>query len=230
MKTFRHWTPRYIFDRSVSLVSSLTHPDRPWLTPKAVRFLELWLQPTDIVFEWGSGRSTLWLARRVKRITSLETDPAWFRTVQARAKSQNLQNIELKLCRNSESNPGDCDYVSAIAETGEDFDLVIVDGPTKRDLCALAALAHLKPSGLLLVDNANWYLPSHSRSPSSRSARDGPASAEWAQFAHEVSGWRLLCTTDGVWDTAIWVRPGRTEVGHPERRPERRYEYFLDIR
>jgi len=208
MRSYKHWTARYVLDRSLNLLSDFIHPHWPWLTRKAVRFLEVWLKPTDNVFEWGSGRSTLWLAQQVRRIISIETDAAWLELVWTKTMFHHLDNVELKFCPDAAANRTERDeYVSAIANTGKDFDLVIVDGPVKRDLCALAALPNVKPGGLLLLDNVNWYLPSSSRSPSSRSEKDGTGSVKWAQFAQQVSNWRLIWTTNGVFDTAIWVKP-----------------------
>jgi hypothetical protein len=46
------------------------HPDVPWLTRQAVEILEDWLKPGYVGLEWGSGRSTLWFARRVSHLTS----------------------------------------------------------------------------------------------------------------------------------------------------------------
>ena len=139
-ENIKHWTPRYLLDRSLNIVSERLHPDWPWLTPQAVRFLELWLQPTDRVFEWGSGRSTLWIARRVRAITSVEHDPHWFQWVTTRGNSRGLRNIDLKLRRDDPS------YAEAIQEVSGDFDLIIVDGQV-REQCALAAIGRLRPGG-----------------------------------------------------------------------------------
>jgi predicted O-methyltransferase YrrM len=171
-----------------------------------VRFLDLWLKPTDRAFEWGSGRSTLWIAKRVHSIISVEHNAAWFKRVRSRATMLGLENVKLLLRGQDGSGDRTQDYVSAIDEVDQRLDLVIVDG-IHRDVCALAALRQLKPSGLLLIDNVNWYLPSPSRSPSSRSEGDGPESPAWKEFGQKVAGWRLIWTTNGVCDTGIWVKP-----------------------
>src|SRR5262245_28763699 len=49
----------------------------PWLTFGAVRFLESRLASTQRVFEYGSGGSTLFLARRVEQVISVEHDVRW---------------------------------------------------------------------------------------------------------------------------------------------------------
>jgi SAM-dependent methyltransferase len=199
-QSIKHWTPRYLVDRSLNMVSERLHPDWPWLTPQAVQFLELWLRPTDRVFEWGSGRSTLWIAHRVRAISSVEDDPVWFQWGRAQASRQALRNIDLKFRVDPKA------YAAAIQELAEDFDLIVVDGQ-EREKCALAAISRLKPGGILLVDDAQWFLPSRSRTLYSRSLAEGPASPEWAEFARHVADWRLMWATNGVHDTVMWVKP-----------------------
>lgn len=53
----------------------------PWLVVGAVHFIEENLNLADTVFEWGSGGSTLWFARRAKEITSVEHDITWYRKI-----------------------------------------------------------------------------------------------------------------------------------------------------
>jgi hypothetical protein len=103
-------------------------------------------------------------------------------------------------------------YVSSIAEVVGPFDLIIVDD-LYRDHCALSAIEYLRPGGLLLIDNINWYLPSRSVSPVSRRQEDGPASPLWAEFSDRVQAWRQIWTSNGVTDTAIWVKPFRYGEG-----------------
>src|SRR4030081_832931 len=46
--------------------------DSPWMTPDAVRHLDQRLSADDVILELGSGASTAWYARRVRRVVSLE--------------------------------------------------------------------------------------------------------------------------------------------------------------
>lgn len=203
-----HWTPQYLADRARVLLDEKVHPDWPWLTTGAVRFLDLWLNPNDIVFEWGSGRSTSWLARRVRSITAVEHNPKWLRIVQAEATKRSISNIDLRLCPRPEDDDGDSEYVAAINRLSGEFDVVLVDGLT-RDHCAQAGVGRLRSGGLLIVDDVNWYvpLPYESHCPLVRRQQDGAASPVWARFADTVGGWRMVWTTNGLKDTAIWLKP-----------------------
>ena len=47
-------------------------------------------------------------------------------------------------------------YAEAAARPGRNFDCIIVDG-SARKRCAGAALKYLKPGGLMILDNSDWF-------------------------------------------------------------------------
>jgi hypothetical protein len=67
-----HWTLGFIKARGLLWYEERTNPDRPWLTLTANKFLEQWIQPSDRVVEFGSGRSTLWFAKHAGSVLSIE--------------------------------------------------------------------------------------------------------------------------------------------------------------
>ncbi|HWQ10611.1 MAG TPA: hypothetical protein VN436_15930, partial [Holophaga sp.] len=58
-------------------------PCYPWLNAGAVRFLDRHLAPDMAGFEWGGGRSTAFVARRVARLVSVEHKAKWRRRTAA---------------------------------------------------------------------------------------------------------------------------------------------------
>jgi len=86
------------------------------------------------------------------------------------------------------------------------LDFALIDGHY-RDYSARFILAKVKPGGMLIIDNANWSLPCRSKSPNSRNPALGPATPTWAEVAEELSSWRPIWTSSGVWDTAIFIKP-----------------------
>jgi predicted O-methyltransferase YrrM len=202
MRSFKHWTPRYVFDRLNLMVNERSRPNSPWLVRATVEILENWLKPGDRGLEWGSGRSTMWFAERVEYLVSVEHDAAWHSRVSEQLKRKEIRNVEYHLCA------GERDYVSLIDRfPRESFDFCLVDGEA-RDLCALAALSLVRPGGIIIVDNCNWYLPSRTRSPFSRRPEQGPSTSEWSSYYSQVKEWRRIWTTNGVTDTCLWVKPG----------------------
>lgn len=123
-------------------------PNLPWWTVPAIRFLRSWSSAGALAFEYSSGSSTRWLARRCASVSAVEDDPAWLETVRVRC--ADLPNVGLALRTTPES------YVGAIDETGvEQFDFISIDG-SYRNECFEHCLAFLGPGGILLVDNTDY--------------------------------------------------------------------------
>jgi hypothetical protein len=140
----------------------LTHPEEPWMSQRAVRFLDRVLGPDMMGFEWGSGRSTLWFGRRLSRLISIESDPTWYERTQRKLRQRRLSTVECHLIPldHPMSEPTRAvypimpRYVAAVHAVG-DLDLAVIDGHY-RQACVLASLAKLKPGGYLLIDNTDW--------------------------------------------------------------------------
>jgi predicted O-methyltransferase YrrM len=207
-------TPSYIVARLRLRRFMRTHPDLPWLTRDAIDHLSTMLHADDRGLEWGSGRSTLWFAKRVQHLISVEHNREWFERV--RTMVAGISNVDLRLCEvpkdqvrtmDESENP---DYVRVTEDLEpESLGFVLVDGGLARDQCAHRAIPLLKSGGILIVDNANWYLPSDSKAPSSRRPGDSRRfdAASWDSFLTKVAPWRHIWTTDGVTCTAMWLKP-----------------------
>ena len=185
------------------------------MTATAVEILTGWLLPTDSVLEWGSGRSTLWFAQRVQRLISVEHDRDWYTTVGKQlSEAQGIHAaVERHLIPGGESadDGAGLEYSHITDHIGDtSLDLVLVDG-IQRDICAAAALPKLRPGGILVLDNADWYFQTGTRTPAAK--RNKLWSPTWAQFQKAVSGWRRLVTSNGVWDTVFWIRPAGQVAG-----------------
>ncbi len=66
-------------------------------------------------------------------------------------------------------------------------------------------LTALRPGGLLVIDNVNWFLapPPGTRSPSTLQQRTD----RWDQVGASLEAWRRIWVSDGVNDTALFVKP-----------------------
>jgi len=209
MRSFRHWTPRYVTNRIAEIGYRTLNPGEPWLTPAAIRALEGLLLPTDAGIEFGSGRSTLWFAKRVRHLTSIEHNQQWYERVVQLLKEAGLQNVTYHFYPENSPSEGETqsNYVEAFSNfSAESVDFVLVDG-IYRDQCAYRALSVLKPGGLLIIDNVNWFLPCSSDAPNSRTLADGPMGEIWTSAWNLIRTWRKVWTTSGVTDTAIFIKP-----------------------
>ncbi|MEQ4302997.1 hypothetical protein ABNF97_16635 [Plantactinospora sp. B6F1] len=209
MRTIRHWTPRYVVGRARSEFYRRTHPGIPWLTPRAVETLDRMLVPTDHGLEFGSGSSTVWFARRVSHLISVEHDAAWHDKVSLELKKHSLTNVDYRFAPlDVPPELGDqSEYARVLLELPDGcLDFVLVDG-RYRDHCAWFALSKLASGGLLIIDNVNRYLPCDSHAPASRPHGAGPDGRVWTTVHRSIRGWRTIWTTDDVADTAIFVKP-----------------------
>ncbi len=198
-----------MYDRLAVAWYERKYPDRPWLTSLAISILTSWIRQSDEILEFGSGRSTLWFGKRVSALTSIEHDEEWYGKIARMAKEAGVANLDYRLIptHEREAVTPNHQYPAAVNSFAKgSLDLVIVDG-VHRDLCAIAVMPHLKPGGLLVLDNANWFLPSSSVAPGSRTLSQGPSSPVWSQFLNSVEDWRCIWTSNGVWDTALYVKP-----------------------
>lgn len=193
----RWWTRRYVYDRARQIIDQRRHPSDPWLCRQAVLILQDWLRPSDVMAEFGSGRSTPWFAHRVGHLTSVENDPSWYQRVKPALADL---PVDHRLCRDESAYVGVARGFQAAS-----LDVALVDGAW-RDQCALAMQTALRPGGLLVIDNVNWYLPSPgTRSPSALQHH----TARWDQFGESVRPWRRIWVSDGVNDTGLFVKPAR---------------------
>lgn len=205
--------PEYLVPRVRQILFQRRHPDAPWLSEAAIRFLEAWLRPTDVGIEWGSGRSTVWFAGRVGRLTSVENDPQWHQNVSGMLAAKGVSNVVDSRHVACDLGEQDEPVSHPFAEVANEFadrslDFAMVDGMI-RESCMRAALPKIKPGGLLILDNANRYFPNPSLGgyATVHEPRSEPRTPAWGRLQAELASWRHGLTTDRMWDTRFWVRP-----------------------
>ena len=204
----RHWTPRYVVDRLSVMAYEKRRPDDPWLVRGAVDVIDHLLRPTDTGLEWGSGRSTSWLAPRLGHLTSVEDSPEWASQVSDRIAKDSLEervSYHLLSTEGDETSP----YVRIVERFEDDsLDFCLVDGQL-REHCTKAVLPKLKCGSLLVIDNFNWHVPNPdgTRVPYSQTERDGPANEVWGElWETSLSQYRRWWLSSGVTETAVFIK------------------------
>ena len=161
----RHWA--YSLTR-VHDSLALAALDVPWWTYDAIAAVTSWFADRHgspaRVFEYGSGASTLWLARRASEVHSVEHHRG-FGEMMATELAQ-FDHVTLRVIEPAASERP----VVASAKEGHrgldfaelrrrhqlvdgDFDLVVVDGRA-REACLRAAQRRLAPGGIVVFDNS----------------------------------------------------------------------------
>lgn len=116
----------------------------PWYTYPAIEFLEPRLTKEMELFEYGCGNSTIWYAKKVRSVISVEHDQEWFDTIsQSLPRNAELVRVDLE---------GE-QYASEILRYGQRFDIVVIDG-RDRIACVKFAIRCLKEDGILIFDNS----------------------------------------------------------------------------
>lgn len=137
--------------------------------------MESILTPSAMVFEYGSGGSTLFYSRRAKKVISVEHDVNWANLVRTALDREGLKNCEYRLIRPeatfiSNHNPDDPEaycssddeykgysfynYVISIDSFPDQFfDFVAIDGRA-RSSSILHSYRKVKMGGYLMLDNS----------------------------------------------------------------------------
>lgn len=116
----------------------------PWCTYPFIKFLEPRLKKDFIVFEYGSGNSTLWYAERVGEITAVENDLEWYKNISPTMPSNaKVIYCELKY---------DGDYCRQVTKHNKKYNIIIIDG-RDRNNCVKNSINHLTIDGIIVYDN-----------------------------------------------------------------------------
>lgn len=117
----------------------------PWMNIPTIGFMEERLTQDLNLFEFGSGYSTCFFARKVRNVTSVEHDEKWFHIV----KSLIPDNVTLIF----KEKDNDGDYCRTISSTGDKYDVVIVDG-IDRVNCIKHCISALSERAIILLDDS----------------------------------------------------------------------------
>ncbi len=151
----------------------------PWMTFAAIEYLDKFLDENKTVYEYGCGGSSLFFARRSKKVISVEHDPIWAKTVEEEMKKAGYENWEHRVVEPTRFS-GKCGsgylskakaaedmsfegYAKAIdAYPDRSFDVVVIDGRARVG-CAKHALSKVAAGGCFVLDNSerDWYAPIH---------------------------------------------------------------------
>jgi hypothetical protein len=163
----KHWA--YSLTRAHDSLG-ISELDVPWWTYGAIDEVERFITQRDgdvRAFEWGSGASTIWLARRVARVDSVEHHRGFGEMIQTRLAGE-FPNAHLQIVepvrsdeprvRSRKEGHGDLDFadyvahIDSVATAQGPFDLIVIDGRA-REACMAAALPHLADGGIVVFDN-----------------------------------------------------------------------------
>ena len=118
----------------------------PWFNYSMIEFLENRIKLNFNVFEYGSGSSTFWWAKRVNRLYSCEHDEIWFEKHKTEIMKENVDYT----CKSIENK----EYENYITNFKNYFDIIIIDG-RRRINCSKNSITSLNNSGVIIWDNTD---------------------------------------------------------------------------
>jgi hypothetical protein len=118
----------------------------PWLNYAVINFLKERLNGDLSLFEFGSGYSTLFYAKLVRNVISVESDKDWFNLI----KDKIPDNASLLY----KEKDIDGIYCRSITEFNQEFDVVIVDGRDRVN-CTKQAIGKLSKAGVIILDDSD---------------------------------------------------------------------------
>jgi hypothetical protein len=164
-RRLRHWAHSLTKVHDSLAIAKL---DVPWWTYDAIDEVGRWFESRDgrpvRVFEYGSGASTFWLARRATEVHSVEHHRGFGEMMQREMAP--YANVTLEIVEPVESPrpviPSAKEghdgldfeaYVGSVRRVPGDFDLVVIDGRA-REACLAAVMDRITPDGIVVFDNS----------------------------------------------------------------------------
>ena len=141
------WQKEYAIDRTIDEKICVDKDGNPipWYTYPAIEYLSQFDYSSKLVFEYGSANSSLFWARRAKKVVSIEDNPTWFEKWRAEFHEPNL---DLRWRDEGEI------YENAIFEDDDTYDVIVVDGKRRAE-CAAAAVKKLSSGGMIILDDSD---------------------------------------------------------------------------
>lgn len=193
---------RFFFGIIKKLYGESKSKNTPWLTLESIKIIENWIKPTDLVLEFGSGSSTVWFSKHVKKVISIEHDPVWYKISKKLTKRAGSK-IKLHL---AESKKKYLDIFNKIPDNS--IDICLIDGQWRRD-CLLGSFKKIKKGGVIILDNAETFIPKFWKSNSFQSGwqeRGSPERDKIKIIINELKKWRLIVTSDVTQDTIFFIK------------------------
>lgn len=117
----------------------------PWMTLPFIQFMESRLKSSMVVFEYGSGNSTLYFQQRVEKVVAVEHDKEWYEKV-TRSMPTGAEIIFKAL---DESGS----YERTPIDIQSDFHIIAIDG-RRRSQCLHVCERALTTDGVIILDDS----------------------------------------------------------------------------
>ena len=117
----------------------------PWMNYPLISFLDERLNKSIVMFEFGSGFSTIYFASKVKEITSIEYDLEWYKKMRESCP----KNAKTEYTPVDKSGS----YSKSVKKSHIRYDIIVVDGRDRVD-CFKEGITQLTDRGVIILDDS----------------------------------------------------------------------------
>jgi hypothetical protein len=133
----------------------------PWISYSAIDYLSKLDLSKFIIFEYGSGNSTIWYLDKFKKIYSVENNDEYrknliFKISKIQQKEKNEKSLApLEIFYENDVSK----YNNYINNFSFSFDVIMIDGAFEREECVDQVIKHVKQfsNKLIILDNADIF-------------------------------------------------------------------------
>ena len=133
----------------------------PWISYSAIYFLSRLDLSKFVIFEYGSGNSTIWYLDKFKKIYSVENDNEYrkkllIKVAKIQEKEKNKKSLtSLEIFHENNISKYN-NYINNFSFT---FDVIMIDGAFARDECVDQVIKHVKKfsNKFIILDNADTF-------------------------------------------------------------------------
>lgn len=117
----------------------------PWYTYPAIEYISQFDYHDKKVFEFGTGYSSMYWAKRAQKVISIEDKPEWFAKFSQEFSAPNWQ---MRYCDEKQG------YEDTILQDGEKYEVIVIDGKRRAE-CAEKAVQCLADGGMIILDDSD---------------------------------------------------------------------------
>ena len=147
---------------------SLLELELPWWTFESINEIKLYLNKQKNVFEWGSGGSSIFLAKLVNSIISVENNPKWTEQVKSNLKEKKLTNASILQREINLESPDKFKHSPYAKSLSSTFDIIVIDGEDEfgaestwsaREICFEISQHFISKKGGIIIVDDSWRYP-----------------------------------------------------------------------
>ncbi|MGB0123347.1 MAG: hypothetical protein WA419_00020 [Silvibacterium sp.] len=125
----------------------------PWYTYPIIDFLSDRDFKNKNILEFGGGQSTLWWAKRARRVVTFEGKREWHDRIRAGMPA----NVELHHVSMEDSKACACEVAEILSmKAYSQYDVIVIDGLPRREMIEISCRVRAA-DGVIICDNAEGY-------------------------------------------------------------------------